>query len=139
MSHIIGGREIEADYNQIYLHEDDEKVIAKVEMWTAKAVGEELVKHYPNRQWGVHVDVVGRMVTITCPSLSVTHGYHLPMKQDTIEGMRRRAVIAGGEILERHGLSRSRAFNPDKLEDLLRDPMGEAIARDSEGVDPIIR
>jgi len=140
MPHIIGQREIAKDYNEIYLHEEDEARIAKLEMWIAKGIGEVLVKHYPNRQWGVNVDVEGRMVVITCPSLSHTHGYHLNMKDDNIESLCKRAVMAGGEILERHGLSRGRNFNPDHLETLLRDPMGDVITPDAlDTVDPIKR
>ena len=131
MPHIIGGREISKDYNEVYFHEDDDARVAKLEMWTAKAIGETLVKHYPNRQWGVNVDVLGRMVVITCPSLSHTHGYHIAMKDDTIDALQQRAVHAGGEILERFGISRGRIFNPDELETIERMPSGDAITRDA--------
>jgi len=138
--HIIGGKEISKDYNEIYLHEDMETRIAKLEMWTAKAIGETLVKNYPKRQWGVNVDIPGAMVVITCPSLSHTHGYHIAMKNDNIETLCKRAVNAGGEILERYGISRGRVFNPEHLETLERMPSGDAITRDAmDTVDPIKR
>ncbi len=71
------GREIAKDYNEIYLHEDDEARIAKVEMWMAKSIGTEILNHYPNRQWSVNVDAMGGIIVIMCPSLSHNKGYHL--------------------------------------------------------------
>ena len=127
MPHLLGGREIPEDYNKIFYHEDTDARISKLEMWT-----------YPTRQWGVEVIIPGQMIVLTCPSLSLTHGYHLPMNDDNIAKLCERAVIACGEILERHGISRDRKFNPDKLETLLRDPLGDVITPDAlDTVDPI--
>jgi hypothetical protein len=137
--HILGGREITKDYNEIFLGEDDDVAKAKLEMWIAKNIGDELVSHYPNRQWGVHVDLQGNMVVITCPSLSLSHGYHVAMHNLTIHQLCKRAVNAAGEILERYGISRARKFNADALETIERDPLGEAVSPDAAGVDPIIR
>lgn len=140
MPHIIG-REIEIgeDHNRIWIHEGDDVRQAKLEMWIAKKLGEHLVEQYPKRQWGVEVDIPGRMVIIMCPSVSLNKGYHLHMRGDTLDGLCKRAETAAGEIMERYGLSRNRAFNPDNLENLKRLFNDEAVSADSDGVDPIIR
>jgi hypothetical protein len=137
--HLLGGREITKDFNEIHFHEDDDQARAKLEMWIAKQIGDMLVTHYPNRQWGVEVDTVGQMVIIMCPSLSLTKGYHLAMKNDTIQALVERCKHAAGEILERYGISRSRVFNPDVLETLDRNALGEAESPDAEGVESIIK
>lgn len=122
MAHIIGaGREIAADYNEIFYHEEDDARVAKLDMWIAKNVGEHLVKTYPRRRWEIEVDSRGRFLIIKAPSLSMTHGYHLDMKLDTITEVCRRSVIAAGEILERYGLSRAKLVDPDNMEDFDRD------------------
>lgn len=140
MPHIIGGREITEDYNEINIYANDDANQAKIEMWIAKNVGEALVKHYPNRQWGVDVDIPGSMVVIMCPSLCMDKGYHVAMTDDrTIQDLQARAVHAGGEILERYGISRSRKFDPDIIESMDRYFTGEAISghASQEGEDPL--
>jgi hypothetical protein len=105
---------------------------AKLEMWIAKNVGTSLVKHYPNRQWGVRVDLEGYMVIVTCDSISLTKGYHIHLLDRSIGELCDRAKQAAGEILERHGVSRSRKFDADILEALPRDVRDEVIANDSD-------
>ena len=137
---IGGGREITKDYNTVYFHEDDDIRVNKLEMWIAKQLGETLVKVYPNRQWNVNVDVMGGMVILMCPSLSQLKGYHIHMKSDTIDALKRKVISAAGEILERYGMKRTQKFDPDDLETVDRiGPYEEAITADSDGVDPIIR
>lgn len=137
---IGGGREIAKDYNTIFFHEDDDARIAKLEMWIAKQIGEHIIKHYPNRQWNVNVDAAGRLMIIMCPSLSHLKGYHIHMKDDGIQELQERAVLACGEILERYGMKRSRKFDAEELETLDRiGPYEEALSSDSDGVDPLIR
>lgn len=138
---IIGaGREITKDYNEVYFHEDDDVRLKKLEMWTAKQIGEKLMEVYPNRQWNVHIDLMGGIVCIVCPMVSVLKGYHLHIKGDTIHALQERSVQAAGEILERAGLKRDRIFNPDNFEDLKRiGPYDEAYGSDLDGDDPIIR
>ena len=140
MTHIIGaGREITKDYNEVYYHEDDDVRINKIEMWTAKQIGEKLMSEYPNRQWDVRVDARGGMIIIVCPMISKTKGYHLHMKGDTISQLQERAVQAAGEILERAGLARGKIFNPEKFEDLERwGPNDEAISADLISENPLI-
>ena len=138
--HIIGaGKEITEDYNEIHFHEDDDVRIAKVEMWMARNIGTNLVAEYPNRQWGVDVDIRGGMIVITCPSLSTAKGYHLEIKSDNIESLQRRSVEAAGEIMERYGLARGKIFDPNSFNDLTRLSNDEVVSADSDGVDPMKR
>ena len=109
------GREITDDYNEINLLELESVKQAKLEMWIAKNVGDTLVQHYPNREWGVRVDLTGGMVIITCDSIDLERGYHISMVGRTIGDLQQRAKMAAGEILERHGVSRDRKFDPEEL------------------------
>ncbi len=142
MPHIIGGREITADYNEINIYANDDVNQAKLEMWIAKQIGDVLVKNYPNRQWGVDVDIPGQMVVVMCPSLCMDKGYHISMMGDrTVHDLQMRAILAGGEILERYGISRGRIFNPDTIEGMERYFTGEVISghASQEGEDPLKR
>lgn len=119
------------DFNEIDMMEAESSKIAKMEMWIAKALGTKLVATYPNRQWGVQVDVKGGMAIITCPSLSTERGYYLHLRNDTLDALSARAVTAAGEILERFGLSRARRFDSDILETLDRNMKDEVISVDA--------
>lgn len=126
------GREITEDYNEINYLELDEVKQAKMEMWIAKNIGDALVKTYKNREWGVRVDLEGQLVVITCDSVSAEKGYFIHMKQRNIHELQEKAKMAAGEILERHGLSRSRSFDADIFETLERDVKDNVIADDSD-------
>jgi len=126
------GRDITDDYNEISIFELSGVKRAKLEMWIAKNIGTALVKYYPNREWGVRVDVEGRMVIITCDSISLKKGYHIHMADRNLNELCARSVQAAGEILERHGISRNKAFDADILETLKRDWDGEVVANDSD-------
>jgi hypothetical protein len=135
---LTGRREIVKDYNTIYFHEDDDSRTNKIEMWIAKQLGTVLVAAYPGYEWSVHVDATGGVICIVNPSVSSLKGYHLHMKGDTINDLQKRAVDAGGEILERYGLRRGKVRQAD-LMDLDRiGPYEEAITADSDGENPII-
>jgi len=126
------GRDIWADFNEVNLLETDDRKQAKLEMWIAKSIGDALIANYPNREWGVRVDVSGQMIILTCDSLSLERGYYLPMKGDTIKQLQKRAVRACGEVLERFNVSRSVIFNPDHLETVPRDFKDEAVSPDAK-------
>ncbi len=129
------GREITGDYNEINLLETDDAKIAKLEMWIAKNVGDTLVRCYPNREWGVRVDLAGQMLIITCDSVSVEKGYFISLVGRNIHDLQERAKLAAGEILERHGLSRSRGFDETIFETLPRDLHDNVITEDSKADD----
>lgn len=114
-------RDITSDHNTINVLESETEKRAKVEMWIASQVGAALVKRLPNRQWGVRVDIQGGMIIISCDSVSLEKGYYISMEHRTINELQQRAVMAGSEILERHGLSREKLFNADIFETMERD------------------
>ena len=126
------GREIEADYNEINLLETPDAQQAKVEMWIAKNLGDVLIKAYPNREWGIYVNIEGRMVIITCDSLSSEKGYHIHMEGRTIHQLQAKSINAAGEILERHGITRGKKVDEDIFETLNRDGNDSVVTEDSE-------
>jgi|6_EtaG_2_1085325.scaffolds.fasta_scaffold47239_2 hypothetical protein len=127
-------KKITGDYNQINFEDSDEIRRDKMEMWIAKNVGMALVKHYPNRQWGVRVNIESHMCIISCDSLSLTRGYHLFFKADSLTRLQERAVMAAGEILERFGVSRAKKFDSDVIEALPRNIRDEVISEDADAV-----
>lgn len=119
------------DFNEIDVYDDLDTRRAKLEQWMAKRIGTKLVEKYRGRQWKVMVNLEGQMVIIACDSISNYKGYHIHMVGRTIHDLEEKAVMAAGEILERHNLARSKYFNPDKFEDLPRDRFDNVIATDS--------
>lgn len=104
---------------------------AQYEFYLAQKLGKKLMQTYPQRQWGVQVNVASGSATITCPSLSATKGYVIHLHGKTLHDLETRAVYAAGEILERFGLSRGRLFDPTTIELLPRDRNDEAVSPDS--------
>jgi len=125
------GDRVYGDYNTIDMMEAESSKIAKIEMWMAKAVGTKLARTYPGREWGVQVNVMGGIMVITCPSLSNEKGYHLHTMGKNIYDLEAAAVRAGGEILERYGISRRAQFDSDILETLDRDFKDEVLSADA--------
>lgn len=119
------------DYNEILPTDTFSEKKAKVEGWIAKQIGMHLMRTYDQREWKVIVDIENQMLIVACDSISNYKGYHIKMLHRNIEELQRRAVMAAGEILERHGVARSRKFNPDVLETLPRDSFDNVIAVDS--------
>jgi len=130
------GREITADHNEINILETDDVKFGKLEMWIAKQIGASLVQHYPNRQWGVKVDCPAQMMVVSCNSVSYNKGYHISMHLRNVEELQRRAILAAGEILERHDISRARRFDADILETLPRNHKDDVIVKDGSA-DPV--
>lgn len=88
-------------------------------------IGTELRKAYPGRNWHVEVDLTGGVAKIRCPNISMKYGYLMKVTDNTHE-LTRRAKMAGGEILERFRLSRSRASSGDVF-DLKSNIAGESM------------
>lgn len=126
------GREVATDYNEINLLETNEAKRAKLEMWIAKRIGDDLIKHYKGREWGVYVDIEGQMIIIACDSLSCEKGYHIHMAGRNIHDLQLKARGAAGEILERHGVPTGRKADPEDFESLNRDLRDNVIATDSK-------
>lgn len=125
------GQNVVSNYNGIDLNDTPNQKQAEMELAIADRIGFQLVKHYPNREWKVVVDITGRMIILACDSLSNDRGYYLPMDRSTMMELEKRAVKACGEILERFNISRNRNFNTDELETVERDFQGETIAPDA--------
>jgi hypothetical protein len=120
-----------ADFNEINPEDSQDERKAKLEQWIAMQIGKKLMRAYNQRQWKVIVDIPGQMLIIACDSISSEKGYHISMVGRTIDELQRRAIMAAGEILERHNVSRSQNFDPDTLEDLPRDALDNVIASDA--------
>jgi hypothetical protein len=131
---IIGeqkGKDSVVDYNTPQTDNSHEAQAMRMEFYIAKQIGEDLCKTYQGRQWGVDVDSRNEVIIISCPSLSKRMGYRLHMKRDTIADLIPRCRRAGGEILERFGVARSRIIDPATLETFDRDVRDDAIAKDA--------
>ena len=120
-----------ADYNEINLDDTMDERRAKLEQWIAMRIGKKLMEQYNQREWKVMVDLETQMLIIGCDSICNFKGYHLHMSKYTMEELEQRAIMAAGEILERHNVARSRNFNPEHLETLARDAHDSVIATDS--------
>ena len=125
------GSIVTGDFNTIEIIDADHEKVAKEQMRIAKVIGAVLVKAYNNRQWKVVVDMKGQMLIIGCDSVSNDKGYHIHMAGRTLHDLQERALKAAGEILERHAVSRSKKFNPDTFETLLRDRFDNVLTSDS--------
>jgi hypothetical protein len=132
--YIIGetkGKRHVVDYNAIDAGKSHDATIAAMEYYYAKQIGSALMYVYKNRNWMVDVDIRNQMIVIGAPDLSKVRGYYLPMKNDALVELCKRAVRAGGEILERYNLSRAMNVSPDSFEMLPRDFRDDAISADA--------
>lgn len=118
------------DYNEINLEDSADERQAKLEQWICMRIGSVLMRHYNQREWKVMVDIDAGMLIVGCDSICNFKGYHIHLDK-TIDELERRAVMAAGEILERHNVSRSKKFDPDIIETLARDAQDSVIAVDS--------
>ncbi len=128
------GANITGNFNELYLASATdlrEKRLAQLELKLAGRIGAKLVAKYNNRQWKVNIDLAGGILVISCDSISNHMGYHIHTRGRTVHQLEARAVMAAGEILERHALSRNKLFNPDGFEGLIRDRYDNVITPDS--------
>ena len=127
----VKGKEPEKDYNTLYAFDSNSVKEAKLESWIAKSVGERLMTKFPQREWGVKVDMPNQIVIIICESVSITRGYHIHMVGKSLHDIMEQAEGAAAEILERHGLTRDRKYNADITEAMIRDHNGDMIGGDN--------
>ena len=125
------GSIITGNFNCIEIVDEDHVDVAEEQMRIAQAIGARLVRAYNNRQWKVIVDIKGGVLIIACDSISNNKGMHIHMAYKTLHELEDQAIVAAGEILERHNLSRLKLFNPDVVEDLPRDLQDNVIGPDS--------
>lgn len=124
------GKDAKTDFNEAQGGESHEEKAVRVEFWTAKQIGTDLVKHYPNRQWNVDVDSRNQTIVISCPSLSKREGYRLNMKRDAIADLLPRCRKAAGAILERFNITRGRIIDPYTFENMARDVRDDVVNAD---------
>lgn len=82
--------------------------LAEVDMRIAKGIGEFLHSHFAGHFWQVYVDSHQNLVTITIPILLGNWKYSYRLSDFGME----KALKAGGEILERFNIPRSRIDVP---------------------------
>lgn len=95
----------------VFLFTDTSGEVPLADLALAAAVYHKLDAHYPGHQWRVNADHETGLVTVQLLYLGVTrqHGkWGYVIKIDRLNGdpTLRAAVKAGGELLERFGLSR---------------------------------
>lgn len=125
------GEGVTRDFNELEIVDVGFEDRAKKEMSIANAVGAVLVAKYNNREWKVIVDVEGGLLIIGCDSVSNEKGYHIHMDGRTIKQLEQRALFAAGEILERHNLARTKGYDIDNFETLVRDAKDNVVTIDS--------
>lgn len=125
-----GPHTVWGDYNEIKVEDSTDERTAKLEQWIAMRIGTKLMQHYNQREWKVMVSVESGMMIIGCDSICNHKGYHIYLDK-TIDELEKRAIMAAGEILERHNVSRAKRFDPDIIETLARDAMDSVIAVDA--------
>jgi len=87
-------------------------------------VMQRLTRAFPGYDWLVCADDTGGTIDIYLPEMGGNRAYTLHIAK--LDGRLQKVVMAGGEILERFGLSRSKA-SIDELAIIGRDYKGEAI------------
>jgi len=92
------------DMPQIFVAECTDPTEA-LAMSKAKEIGDELYKHYPDHLWVVQWG--GKAFIVKNLSISSFYGFVLP---DTFSAtdLTKKAIEAGGELLERAGMKRGR-------------------------------
>jgi len=79
-----------------------------------KKLGYALQSTYPSRRWYVEVLSHGNLAVVKVPEISMDYGNIVKLEQ-SIEVDIKRIVMAGGELLERFGLTRGRSDNSDLM------------------------
>lgn len=95
--------------------------------WYEAMIGSTLEQYYPGYVWFVHVEK--GMVYITCPYINKEKGFVYSLQglcKETPDKMRHMVMQAGGEILERYGVSRVR-MNAEEINTAERDIKGNMI------------
>ena len=83
----------------------------------ASEVARVLRDAYPGWSWAVHCDSRTGIATIENWDLSERFGFVLHMDKLTgAQEVKRAAILAGGEFLERHGLPATKANEADRAE-----------------------
>jgi len=104
---------------------DDSDIQAEMQsMAWSKRIAECLEKYFPGYMWAVHADAKNNIATVQSMALSGEYGFYLHL--DKIDNHNKKIIHAGGEILERYRVNRSRMDEAQVL-NLSRDLRGSAI------------
>ncbi len=83
----------------------------------ASEVARVLKHHYPGWSWATHCDSRTGILTVENWDLSERYGFVIHMNKLTgAQEIKRAAILAGGEFLERHGLPATKANEADRAE-----------------------
>ena len=81
----------------------------------ASEVARVLRSHYPGWSWATHCDSRTGILTVENWDLSERYGFVIHMNKLTgAQEIKRAAILAGGEFLERHGLPATKANEADR-------------------------
>lgn len=98
----------------------------------AKDVADALNAHYPGHYWAVNCRGEQGIMTIHNLMLSGEWGYRLLLDNSySASDLRKRAIMAGGEILERYKVARGR-INQDHMAGMATDFAGRVIGDHSK-------
>lgn len=105
----------------------DDAELEAANMMMAEACCSALMKWYPGHFWAINADIRGGQIVVFNMHISQTHGYILNV-DDWLQqhAVTKALMVAGGEILERHGMPRGK-FDADIYATLPRNFMGEVI------------
>jgi len=91
---------------------DEGHDIVYSDVMLAKAIGDALEENYAGWGWAVNVNSEGGVVDVHCllieGELGRTYGFRIFLNEinHTVKSVRKKAIMAGGEILERSGVPR---------------------------------
>lgn len=79
------------------------------DLMVAGDISRELQRHYPGWNWGVDVNVRKGLIDIKCMDIDARFGYTIRVTGlYSWDSLRDKVKLAGGEILERYNMPRSR-------------------------------
>lgn len=87
----------------------EEEIVNANDLLVAKHVSDVLLKHYPGHAWMVHVDGKQGIIIVRNQMLNMQWGYVIKTADVfSATDLDKKAMHAGGEILERFSLKRGR-------------------------------
>lgn len=104
---------------------------------TSKQMGEDLVAAYPGYRWGVRVQWNQGVADVFCLDVPTKYGWRIHLRgrhadqMFSASALKARVLAAGGEILERFNLPRSK-FNADRYETAPVDFKGDIVGDTSK-------
>jgi hypothetical protein len=105
-----------SDEHQVFVVEQCDPT-ELLDMEKAKEVGETLNQHYPGHLWAVSVQ--GGVLVVKNLAISTFYGFVIKHADAfSASDLARTAVLAGGELLERAGMSRDKPWDGRMAQEL---------------------